>query len=158
MICTKEETMTDFNTITQEKIKQRFGELHKETSGRDLYDITADIKRWIDEQAAVNGLLTIQILHTSASLLINENYDPDVLVDLKNFFDRLVPDGDKLYTHTAEGDDDMPSHIRTALTQTNLSIPIRSIKLLLGQWQGIFIFEHRLTNFSRKINMHYIGD
>ena len=139
-------------------IKQSFGVLHKKTTGRDLYDITKDIKIWIDKQDIKNGLLTIQILHTSASLLINENYDPDVLVDLKSFFDRLVPDGDKLFTHTAEGDDDMPSHIRTALTQTNLSIAIRSGKLLLGQWQGIFIFEHRLQNFSRKINIHYIGD
>jgi len=132
--------------------------LHKQTTGRDLYDITKDIKIWIDKQDIENGLLTIQILHTSASLLINENYDPDVLVDLKSFFDRLVPDGDKLFTHTAEGADDMPSHIRTALTQTNLSVPIQSGKLSLGKWQGIFIFEHRLHNFSRKINIHYIGD
>lgn len=139
-------------------IKQSFGVLHKQTTGRDLYDITKDIKIWIDKQDIENGLLTIQILHTSASLLINENYDPDVLVDLKSFFDRLVPDGDKLFTHTAEGADDMPSHIRTALTQTNLSVPIQSGKLSLGKWQGIFIFEHRLHNFSRKINIHYIGD
>ena len=138
-------------------IKQSFGVLHKQTTGRDLYDITKDIKIWIDKQDIENGLLTIQILHTSASLLINENYDPDVLVDLKSFFDRLVPDGDKLFTHTAEGADDMPSHIRTALTQTNLSVPIQSGKLSLGKWQGIFIFEHRLHNFSRKINIHYIG-
>ena len=155
MICTKEEIMSDFNNMP---IKQSFGEFVKQTSGRDLYDITSDIKSWIKKQDFKNGLLTIQILHTSASLLVNENYDPDVLIDLKIFFDRLVPDGDKLFTHTAEGDDDMPSHIRTALTQTNLSIAIRSGKLLLGQWQGIFIFEHRLNNFSRKINIHYIGD
>jgi len=157
MICIKKEIMCDLKKITEEKIKQSFGELNKNTTGRDLYDITEDIKSWIKKQDIVNGLLTIQILHTSASLLINENYDPDVLVDLKNFFDRLVPDGDELFIHTAEGKDDMPSHIRTALTQTNLSVPIQSGKLLLGQWQGIFIFEHRLQNFSRKINIHYIG-
>jgi secondary thiamine-phosphate synthase enzyme len=139
-------------------IKQNFGELHKQTTGRDLYDITYEIESWIDKQNIQNGLLTIQILHTSASLLINENYDSDVLVDLKNFFNRLVPDGDQLFIHTAEGKDDMPAHIRTALTQTNLSIPVRNGKLLLGQWQGIFIFEHRLNSFSRKINIHYIGD
>ena len=147
--------MSNFDNMP---IKQSFGELCKQTTGRDLYDITAEIKSWIKEQDVENGLLTIQILHTSASLTINENYDPDVLIDLKNFFDRLVPDGDKLFIHTAEGDDDMPSHIRTALTQTNLSVPIQSGKLLLGQWQGIFIFEHRVHNFSRKINIHYIGD
>jgi|TARA_B110000967_G_C18705368_1_gene469944 secondary thiamine-phosphate synthase enzyme len=155
MICIKKEIMNDLNNMP---IKQSFGELCKQTTGRDLYDITAEIKSWIKEQDVENGLLTIQILHTSASLTINENYDPDVLIDLKNFFDRLVPDGDKLFIHTAEGDDDMPSHIRTALTQTNLSVPIQSGKLLLGQWQGIFIFEHRVHNFSRKINIHYIGD
>ena len=156
MICVKDEIMNDVNKVKE--IKQSFGELHKQTNGRNLYDITDDIESWIEKQDILNGLLTIQILHTSASLLINENYDPDVLVDLKSFFNRLVPDGDQLFIHTAEGKDDMPSHIRTALTQTNQSIPIRNKKLLLGQWQGIFIFEHRLNSFSRKINIHYIGD
>lgn len=138
--------------------KQLFGELNKQTDGRNLYDITSEIESWIGNNDILNGLLTLQILHTSASLLINENYDSDVLVDLNSFFDRLVPDGDKLFIHTAEGKDDMPAHIRTALTQTCLSIPIKNEKLLLGQWQGIFIFEHRLRNFSRKVNIHYIGD
>ena len=149
--------MSDFD-INKQVIKQSFGELHKQTTGRDLYDITQDVESWVVKQNIKNGLLTIQILHTSASLLINENYDSDVLIDLKNFFNRLVPDGDKLFIHTAEGKDDMPSHIRTALTQTHLSIPVQNKKLLLGQWQGIFIFEHRINSFFRKINMHYIGD
>ena len=144
--------------MNNKPIKQLFGELNKQTDGRNLYDITSDIESWIRNYDILNGLLTLQILHTSASLLINENYDSDVLVDLNSFFDRLVPDGDQLFIHTAEGKDDMPAHIRTALTQTCLSIPIKNEKLLLGQWQGIFIFEHRLHNFSRKVNIHYIGD
>ncbi|MDC0423140.1 secondary thiamine-phosphate synthase enzyme YjbQ [Methylophilaceae bacterium] len=144
--------------MNNKPIKQLFGELNKQTDGRNLYDITSDIESWIGNYDILNGLLTLQILHTSASLLINENYDSDVLVDLNSFFNRLVPDGDQLFIHTAEGKDDMPAHIRTALTQTCLSIPIKNEKLLLGQWQGIFIFEHRLHNFSRKVNIHYIGD
>tara|TARA_B100000768_G_scaffold178011_1_gene193078 strand:- start:654 stop:1088 length:435 start_codon:yes stop_codon:yes gene_type:complete len=144
--------------MNNKPIKQLFGELNKQTNGRNLYDITSDVESWIRNYDILNGLLTLQILHTSASLLINENYDSDVLVDLNSFFDRLVPDGDQLFIHTAEGKDDMPAHIRTALTQTCLSIPIKNEKLLLGQWQGIFIFEHRLHNFSRKVNIHYIGD
>ena len=144
--------------MNNKPIKQLFGELNKQTDGRNLYDITSDVESWIRNYDILNGLLTLQILHTSASLLINENYDSDVLVDLNSFFDRLVPDGDQLFIHTAEGKDDMPAHIRTALTQTCLSIPIKNEKLLLGQWQGIFIFEHRLHNFSRKVNIHYIGD
>ena len=96
--------------------------------------------------------------HTSASLLINENYDPDVLVDLESFFERLVPDGDPLFIHTAEGKDDMPAHIRAALTQTTLSIPIRQGKVALGQWQGIFLYEHRYHSHDRRILMHIIGE
>jgi secondary thiamine-phosphate synthase enzyme len=97
-------------------------------------------------------------IRTSASLLINENYDPDVLVDLESFFERLVPDGDPLFIHTAEGKDDMPAHIRTALTQTSLSIPIKQGKVALGQWQGIFLYEHRYQSHDRRILMHVIGE
>ncbi len=104
------------------------------------------------------GLLTLYVQHTSASLLINENYDPDVLVDLESFFERLVPDGDPLFIHTAEGQDDMPAHIRTALTQTSLSIPIKEGKVALGQWQGIFLYEHRYQSHERRILMHVIGE
>lgn len=109
-------------------MNQVFEILSQKTSGRGLYDITPIIKKWLSQQTLSDGLLTLNILHTSASLLINENYDSDVLVDLENFFSRLVKDGDDNFIHTAEGDDDMPAHIRTALTQTNLSIPIKNKK------------------------------
>ena len=136
---------------------QSFDEIVLYTKGRGLYDITASIIDWVDKQEIQDGLLTLLIQHTSASLLINENYDSDVQKDLESFFSRLVKDGDKLFTHTIEGDDDMPAHIRTALTQTNLSIPIKNKKMLLGQWQGIYIFEHRYNDFNRKVKIHLIG-
>jgi len=103
-------------------------------------------------------LLTLYIQHTSASLLINENYDSDVLVDMEAFFNRLVPDGDAMFIHTVEGPDDMPAHVRTALTQTNLSIPMIDGKVALGQWQGIFLFEHRHMAATRRIILHAIGE
>ena len=137
---------------------QSFDEIVLYTKGRGLYDITARIIDWIDKQEIKDGLLTLLIQHTSASLLINENYDADVQKDLESFFSRLVKDGDKLFTHVIEGDDDMPAHIRTALTQTNLSIPIKNRKMLLGQWQGIYIFEHRYNEFDRKVKIHLIGE
>ena len=139
-------------------MQQFFGDVVKETAGRKLYDITPDLETWVKEQIISNGLLTINIQHTSASLLINENYDSDVLVDLENFFSRLVLDGDRNFIHTTEGTDDMPAHIRRALTQTNLSLPIQNKKILLGQWQGVFIFEHRYGNFNRKVKLHFIGE
>ena len=139
-------------------MKQSFDELGLSTKGRGLYDITTSIIDWVDKQEIQDGLLTLLIQHTSASLLINENYDSDVQKDLESFFSRLVKDGDKLFTHTIEGDDDMPAHIRTALTQTNLSIPIKNKKMLLGQWQGIYIFEHRYNEFDRKVKIHLIGE
>jgi secondary thiamine-phosphate synthase enzyme len=139
-------------------MSQSFDEIVLNTKGRGLYDITARIIDWIDKQEIKDGLLTLLIQHTSASLLINENYDADVQKDLESFFSRLVKDGDKLFTHVIEGDDDMPAHIRTALTQTNLSIPIKNRKMLLGQWQGIYIFEHRYNEFDRKVKIHLIGE
>jgi len=139
-------------------MKQSFDEIVLHTKGRGLYDITSLIVDWADKQEINDGLLTLLIQHTSASLLVNENYDSDVQKDLESFFSRLVKDGDSLFTHTSEGDDDMPAHIRTALTQTNLSIPIRNHQLLLGQWQGIFIFEHRFNSFKRKVHIHLIGE
>ena len=139
-------------------MKQRFDELVLSTKGRGLYDITASIIDWVDKQEIQDGLFTLLIQHTSASLLINENYDSDVQKDLESFFSRLVKDGDRLFTHTIEGDDDMPTHVRTALTQTNLSIPIKNRKMLLGQWQGIYIFEHRYNEFNRKVKIHLIGE
>ena len=139
-------------------MQQSFGDVIKTTSGRKLYDITPDLVSWINNQSINDGLLTLHIQHTSASILINENYDGDVLVDLENFFSRLVLDGDHHFTHTTEGLDDMPAHIRTALTQTNLSLPVQNKKILLGQWQGVFVFEHRYGDFKRKIKLHLIGE
>lgn len=128
------------------------------TNGRRLYDITSEVCSWAANSAMTTGVLTLYIQHTSASLLINENYDPDVLVDVERFFARLVPDGDPLFIHTVEGPDDMPAHVRTALTQTNLSIPLVNGELALGQWQGIFLYEHRLMSSSRKVILHLIGE
>ena len=139
-------------------MKQFFGEIYKKTNGRMLYDITSELLDWVSSQGIVNGLLTINIQHTSSSLLVNENYDQDVLTDLENFFSKLVLDHDSLYIHTSEGSDDMPAHIRTALTQTNLSFPVKNKKITLGQWQGIFIFEHRYNSFNRKVCLHLIGE
>jgi secondary thiamine-phosphate synthase enzyme len=139
-------------------MKQSFDELVLSTKGRGLYDITPLIIDWINNQEIQDGLLTMLIQHTSASLLINENWDSDVQRDLESFFSRLVKDGDSLFTHTIEGDDDMPAHIRTALTQTNLSIPVNNGEMLLGQWQGVYIFEHRYNEFNRKVKMHLIGE
>lgn len=131
--------------------------LQVKAQGRKLYDITPQVLQWANGQNMTTGLLTLYIQHTSASLLINENYDSDVLVDMEAFFNRLVPDGDDLFIHTVEGPDDMPAHVRTALTQTSLSIPLIEGKLALGQWQGIFLFEHRHMAATRRIIMHLIG-
>lgn len=131
--------------------------LQVKAQGRKLYDITPQVLQWANAQNITTGLLTLYIQHTSASLLINENYDSDVLVDMEAFFNRLVPDGDDLFIHTVEGPDDMPAHVRTALTQTSLSIPLTEGKLALGQWQGIFLFEHRHMAATRRIIMHLIG-
>ena len=128
------------------------------TSGRRLYDITPQILDWVAASGIETGLLTLYIQHTSASLLINENYDADVLVDMERFFARLVPDGDPLFIHTVEGSDDMPAHVRTALTQTNLSIPVLQGKAALGTWQGIFLYEHRLSPNQRKVLLHLAGE
>lgn len=128
------------------------------TSGRKLYDITPDVLQLTKKSTIQEGLLTLYIQHTSASLLINENYDADVLVDMEAFFNRLVPDGDKLFIHTVEGPDDMPAHVRSALTQTSLSIPIVQGRPALGQWQGIFLYEHRHLAASRRVILHAIGD
>lgn len=128
------------------------------THGRKFYDITLEVKKWAQDCSLQTGLTTLYIQHTSASLLINENYDQDVLVDMEAFFNRLVPDGDPLFIHTVEGPDDMPAHVRTALTQTHLSIPVLKGEIALGQWQGIFLYEHRHVSAKRKIILHLIGD
>lgn len=133
-------------------------QIQVQTRGRKIYDITSQVTNWVKACNFSTGLLTLYIQHTSASLLINENYDRDVLVDLEAFFSRLVPDGDPLFIHTIEGPDDMPAHVRTALTQTHLSIPIVNGVAALGQWQGIFLYEHRHMPATRKVLMHAIGE
>jgi len=128
------------------------------TNGRRLYDITPQVLAWAKHSGLKTGLLTLYVQHTSASILINENYDSDVLVDMESFFARLVPDGDRLFIHTSEGLDDMPAHIRSALTQTSISIPFLDGKVALGTWQGIFLYEHRLAPHSRNVLLHLIAE
>jgi len=139
-------------------LRQAIHEITIPTHGRGLYEFTDEISAWLAKHRFQNGLLTLHLRHTSASLLIQENADPDVRRDLEEFFSRLVPDGDPLFIHTAEGDDDMPAHIRTALTTVNLSIPIIRGELALGTWQGIYLWEHRLAPHSRKVSLHLIGE
>lgn len=139
-------------------MRQHHETLQISAQGRRLYDITPQVSQWVQQTGLHSGLLTLYIQHTSASLLINENYDRDVLVDMEVFFNRLVPDGDDLFIHTVEGPDDMPAHVRTALTQTSLSIPVIDGRVALGQWQGIFLFEHRHQPARRRVLMHVIGE
>lgn len=139
-------------------MKQFIHQLHVATHGRGLYDFTREIQGWLGGHATQTGLLTVFCQHTSASLVIQENADPDVVADLADFFTRLVPEDTGLYRHTAEGPDDMTSHIRSALTQTQLSIPIHKNKLALGTWQGVYLFEHRVRPHRRSIMLHLIGD
>jgi len=139
-------------------MRQYTQQLSIKTQARKLYDITPQVLNWANGLGVSTGLLTLYIQHTSASLLINENYDSDVLVDMEAFFNRLVPDGDSLFVHTVEGPDDMPAHVRTALTQTSLSIPIIEGKAALGQWQGLFLFEHRHIHATRHIILHVLGE
>jgi secondary thiamine-phosphate synthase enzyme len=116
------------------------------------------VEAWIAGEKMQTGLVTLHLRHTSASLLIQENADPDVRTDLENFFKRLVPDGDPLFVHTCEGDDDMPAHVRTALTTVNLSLPLHRGRLALGTWQGIYLWEHRRAPHSRRVALHFIGE
>jgi secondary thiamine-phosphate synthase enzyme len=139
-------------------LKQAFHELTLSTRGRGLWEITHEVEQWIAESRFRDGLLTLHLQHTSASLLIQENADPDVRRDLEAFFKQLVPDGDPLFVHTLEGEDDMPAHIRTALTTVNLSIPVRGGQLALGTWQGIYVWEHRIRGHSRRIALHFVGE
>jgi secondary thiamine-phosphate synthase enzyme len=142
----------------QQNIQQFSQQISVKAQGRNIYDITPQVLAWANSLGLRTGLLTLYIQHTSASLMINENYDRDVLVDMQAFFNRLVPDGDSLFIHTTEGSDDMPAHVRSALTQTSLSIPILDAKVALGQWQGIFLFEHRHEPMTRRVLLHAIGE
>ena len=128
------------------------------TRGRGLYEFTNEVEAWVDRNHFKDGLLTLHLQHTSASLLIQENASPDVRRDLEAFFKRLVPDGDPLFEHTLEGDDDMPAHVRTALMTVNMSLPVSQGRLALGTWQGIYLWEHRLRGHARRIALHFIGE
>ena len=139
-------------------MKQATHEISVKTRGRGLVNINDEIVSWAYEQRMTTGLLTIFIQHTSASLVIQENADPDVLTDLNTFLNRLVPDGDPLYRHSAEGDDDMPAHIRSALTQTHISVPLVNGRLALGTWQDIYLFEHRTAPHRRQVVLHLTGE
>src|SRR2546421_614786 len=139
-------------------MRQAIHELTIATRGRGFYELTQKVQQWVAEHHFRAGLLTLHLRHTSASLLIQENADPDVRRDLEAFFARLVPDGDPLFTHTVEGADDMPAHVRTALTTVNLSVPIRDGELMLGTWQGIYLWEHRRAAHTRTVAAHFIGD
>ncbi|MEP7366106.1 MAG: secondary thiamine-phosphate synthase enzyme YjbQ [Acidobacteriota bacterium] len=139
-------------------MRQAFTQLAVATRGKGFYEITAQIQAWVIEQAISNGVLTVFIRHTSASLTIQENADPDVTRDLEAFFSRLVPENDSLYIHTTEGPDDMPAHVRTALTQSSLSIPLIGGRMALGTWQGIYVFEHRRNTHKRGVVLHLIGE
>jgi secondary thiamine-phosphate synthase enzyme len=128
------------------------------TRGAGLYDVTAELRSWVGRQKVREGLLTVFIRHTSASLVIQENADPDVLRDLDTFLRRMVPEDDRLYRHTAEGPDDMPAHIRAALTATSLAIPIVDGALALGTWQAVYVFEHRASAHGRELVLHLVGE
>lgn len=132
--------------------------LHLSSRGRGLIDFTAAVRDWVRAQDMHDGLLTLFVRHTSASLLIQENADPDVRADLERFFARLVPDGDPLFEHTLEGPDDMPAHVRCALTQTQLSVPLIDGALALGTWQGIYLYEHRQRGARREVALHLLGE
>ena len=139
-------------------LRQAQHELTVATRGRGLHEITAEVAAWVAKNNFKSGLLTFHLRHTSASLLIQENADPEVRRDLERFFARLVPDGDPLFRHTAEGDDDMPAHVRTALTAVNLSVPIVEGRLALGTWQGIYLWEHRLESHRRSVAVYFLGE
>ena len=139
-------------------LRQASHDLTLATRGRGLYDFTDEVVAWVTKGKFQHGLVTLHLRHTSASLLIQENADPDVRVDLESFFKRLVPDGDPIFVHTCEGEDDMPAHVRTALTAVNLSLPLRNGRLALGTWQGIYLWEHRHSPHARQVALHYIGE
>lgn len=139
-------------------MRQHSTEHSLETSGPGAYDITQEVQRWVRASGITHGLLTLYIRHTSASLMIQENYDPEVLRDMERFLARLVPKGDPIFRHTMEGPDDMPAHVRSALTQTTLGIPVRDGAPVLGRWQGIFVYEHRDRPHRRSVHLHLLGE
>ena len=139
-------------------MKQEFYNLKIDTNGQRLYEFTDQTLNWIEKNNFKNGILNLSIQHTSASIIVQENADPDVQTDLINYFDKLVPMNNKLYIHTTEGKDDMPAHIKSALTNNQISLSVKNKELLLGTWQGIYLFEHRLNPQTRTIIHHFFGE
>ena len=139
-------------------MKQEFYNLQINTNGQKLYEFTNDTIHWIGQNNFKNGILNLSIQHTSASLIVQENADPDVQTDLINYFNKIAPMDNKLYVHTTEGKDDMPAHIKSSLTNNQISLSIKNRELLLGTWQGLFLFEHRLQHQNRTIIHHFIGE
>ena len=137
---------------------QKFFDLEIITNGQRLYNFTNETERWIKKNNFSNGIINLSILHTSASLIVQENADPDVQDDLINFFDKLVPMNNELYKHNTEGKDDMPAHIKSALTNNQISLSLKNNELVLGTWQGIYLFEHKLCSGKRIVNFHFIGE
>ena len=139
-------------------MKQEFFNLEIKTNGQKLYEFTSQTVNWINKNNLNNGIINLSIQHTSASLIVQENADPDVQIDLINYFNKLAPMDNSLYTHTAEGNDDMPAHIKSSLTNNQITLSIKDGELLLGTWQGLYLFEHRLNHQNRKIIFHFIGN
>ena len=139
-------------------MKQEFFNLQINTNGQKLYEFTDQTVNWINENNFKNGILNLSIQHTSASLIIQENADPDVQTDLIKYFDKLAPMDNSLYVHTTEGKDDMPAHIKSALTNNQISLSVKNTELLLGTWQGLYLFEHRLEDQKRSIIHHFLGE
>ena len=139
-------------------MRQEFYNLKINTNGQRLYEFTNETINWIEKNKFKSGILNLSIQHTSASLIVQENADPDVKLDLINYFDKLAPMDESLYIHTTEGKDDMPAHIKSALTNNQISLSIKNGKLLLGTWQGIYVFEHRINPNIRRVIHHFIGD
>ncbi len=139
-------------------LRQAYHELTIPTRGRGFYEFTGEVEALLEQTDLKTGVVTLHVQHTSASLLIQENADPEVRRDLERFFSRLVPDGDALFRHTSEGEDDMPAHVRTALTCVNLTIPFSAGRLALGTWQGIYLWEHRQRSHHRRVAVHYLGE
>ena len=137
---------------------QNFYNIQVQTTGQNLYEFTSDIIKWIEINNFKNGIINVSIQHTSASLIIQENADPDVKKDLLNFFNKLVPMDNSLYAHSTEGKDDMPAHIKSSITNNQISISVKNGQLLLGTWQGVYLFEHRLNSQNRTVILHYLGD
>ncbi len=139
-------------------MRQQVGEFNVATRGRGLYEFTDEVLAWVRECGIDEGLLTLHVRHTSASLIVQENADPEVQRDLERFFSRLVPDGDAIFRHTSEGPDDMPAHIRSALTSTTLSLPVAGGHPALGTWQGVYLYEHRVAPHRRRVAVHLFGE